>query len=92
MTLFLVIYFTVAIVGIFLFYFKTIKPTQDWFIQCDKLEKEIKNNDNFDVQIENLYALKKKSWHRVTESRIRELALMMETKYKVEIIKRSNKP
>jgi hypothetical protein len=75
--------------GFFVFvYYRIIKPSWNLYDLCTELENEIRNTDDFENQIQCLYELKNKSWHRTTGARIRELALMMEIKYKVEILKR----
>lgn len=79
---------TVFVGASILLYFTVFKPTWEWFRLCDDLENEIRKSHNYDYQIECLYELKKKSWHRSTGERIRELALMMEIKYSVKILKK----
>ena len=64
-----------------------LKPTQNWFAECEELENRIRTIDNVTEQHRELLKLKKQSWHRITGGRIRELALMMEVKYNVQILR-----
>ena len=69
-------------------WYLVLVPTQKFYEKCEALEKEIKTQDNKDRQISRLLKLDKDSWHRTTGERIRELALMIEVKYSIILLKR----
>jgi hypothetical protein len=60
----------------------------DFFRQADELEKDIREGKDKNDVIKRLYELKEKSFHRHTGTRIRELAIMIEIKYDIKILKR----
>lgn len=88
MTWFIIIYFTVMGLGFFYLYKKVFKPTWKWFEECAALEKRIREEDNKNAHIEEFYRLVKFSWIRITGERLRELALMLEIKYNIQLINR----
>tara|TARA_Y100000588_G_C14134612_1_gene873228 strand:+ start:895 stop:1182 length:288 start_codon:yes stop_codon:yes gene_type:complete len=84
----LLIMFSIMGAGFTLFYYVTLKPTWAFFDKCNDLEKHIREKDDQDYQLRCLYKLEEFSWHRSTGERLRELALMMEVKYNIQILKR----
>lgn len=71
------------VIGVAIYLFKS---ATNFFTLADELEKEIKEDDNFESQLVSLMRLQEKSFHRATGTRIRELAKMIEVKYKVKIL------
>lgn len=80
-------YFALCMSAIWLLWIKVLKPTGLWYDECRALEKAIRSQDDKDGQLKELYRLNKFSWHRTTGERMRELALMMEMKYGLKILK-----
>ena len=78
----------IGLFGLFyLFYQVTIVSTIKFYNDCDKLEADIKAEDNCDEQFSRLVELNKFSWHRTTNQRISELGKMLEVKYGVKVFK-----
>lgn len=65
-----------------------IRAVNKFYKLADELEVKIKTNYEFEQQMSDLITLSKKSMHKTTGSRVRELAKMMEIKYNTEILKR----
>jgi len=80
--------FSAIIGGMFASIIGLSRSAQAFYDQADELETFVREDGDKDKAIEMLYALKDKSFHRQTGSRIREIAKMMEIKYKLEILKR----
>lgn len=64
-----------------------MRVAQDFFDQANELEDLIRDNGDKDIVIRKLYDLKKKSFHKQTSYRLREIAKMVEIKYNIQILK-----
>lgn len=67
--------------------FYLLQSADKFFKEAKELELMIRSNQPKEKVLEKLYALKKKSFHRETGNRLRELALMAEIKYNIQILK-----
>ena len=74
--------------GMWVLWTQVFKPTGEWYDECRALENKIRTEDDEEGQVKELFRLKEFSWHRTTGERMRELALMLEIKYDLKILKR----
>jgi hypothetical protein len=60
----------------------------DFYDEAKEIEEAIRNGEDKDEVVAKLLALDKKSFHRTTGERIRELAKMAEIKYDISLLKK----
>jgi hypothetical protein len=75
----------IILIIILFFWVFVFNPTIRFHNECQKLEKDIKINDNQERQKQKLIKLCSYSVHRKTSNRIEELALMLEKKYDIVV-------
>jgi predicted glycosyl hydrolase (DUF1957 family) len=81
------IFIIIVLSGVSYAVYRVSKTADNFHRLADTLEEDIKTKDDSTTQLRKLYELHQKSFHRVTGSRVRELAKMMEIKYDMEILK-----
>lgn len=87
LTLFAICFLTFMGLCFYILYKKVILPTWKWQEKCYEFKKRIKKEDDKDGQLKEFYELNKFSWHRTTGETMRELAIMLEMKYNIELLK-----
>ena len=75
----------IILIVILFFRIFVFNPTIRFHTECQKLEKDIKTNDNQERQKQKLMKLCSYSVHRKTSSQIEELASMLEKKYNIVV-------
>lgn len=79
-----IIIFLLACFGLY----KIFSAANKFFREADRIEEMIRENKPMPEVLLSLYALKDKSFHRSTGSRLNELAKMAEIKYHISILKK----